>query len=61
MTSMVLERRHDILEDACWLRPTNNAQHINLANLDAMVKGLNLALQWQARTVHLHMCASTIG
>ena len=48
-------RKHgEILEDACWLYPTRDGQHINLAELDAMVKGLNLALQWQARTVHLH-------
>ena len=49
-TSMVLERHGDILEDACWLRLTN----INLAELDTTVKGFNLALQWQARTVHMH-------
>ena len=53
-TGVVLERNGDILEDACWLCPTNDAQHINLAELDAMVKGLNLALQWQARTVHIY-------
>ena len=50
-TSMVLERHGDILENACWLCPTNNAQHINLAELDATVKGV---LLWQTRTVHLH-------
>ena len=53
-TSMVLEKCGDILEDACWLHLTNNIQNINLAELDTMVKGLNLALQWQTRTVHLH-------
>ena len=61
-TGVVLERHRDVLEDACWLRPTNDAQRISLAELDATVKGLNLALQWQARTVHLQTpCASTIG
>ena len=53
-TGVVLERHGDILEDACWLCLTNNAQHINLAELDAIVKSLNLVLQWQARTVHLY-------
>ena len=51
---MVLVRHGDILEDACWVHLTNDAQHINLADLDATVKGLNLALQCQARIVHLH-------
>ena len=54
VTGVMLERHGDILEDACWLHPTNNVQHINLTELDAMVKGLNLVLQWQARAVHLH-------
>ena len=51
-TSAVLEKHGDILEDVCWICPTNNGQHINLAELYAMVKGFNLVLQ--ARTVHLH-------
>ena len=45
-TSVVLERHGDILENAWCLCLTNNAQHINLAEFDATVKGLNLALQW---------------
>ena len=53
-TGVVQERHGNILEDACWIRPTNDTPHINLAELDATVKGLNLALQWQARIVHLH-------
>ena len=37
------------------LASSNDAQHIiDLAELDATVKGLNLAFQWKARTVHLH-------
>lgn len=42
-----------IIEDACWLRPENDAKHINLAELDATLKGVNLALQWQARILHI--------
>ena len=53
-TNMVLERHGNILEDAFWLHLTNGGQHINLTELDTTVKGLNLALQLQARTVHLH-------
>ena len=53
-TGVVLERRGDVLEDSCWLWPKNNTQHINLAELDAMVKGLYLVLQWQTKIVHLH-------
>ena len=53
-TGVVLERFGTVLEDACWLRLKNDAQHINLLELDATLKGLNLALQWQAKVMHLH-------
>ena len=42
-----------VIEDACWLCPINNAQHINLAELDAALKGINLALQWEATVLNL--------
>ena len=42
-----------ITEDACWLRPKNDSRHINLAELDVTLKGVNLALQWQARVLHI--------
>ena len=32
----MLERDRAVLEDACWLQPTNDAQHIYLAELDTM-------------------------
>ena len=35
---VALERYEAVLEDACWLRPKNDAQHINLAELDAVLK-----------------------
>ena len=50
---VALERHDTVLEDACWLRPENNAQHINLVELDAMLKGINLALQWQGKLLHV--------
>ena len=42
-----------IAKDACWLRPENDSRRINLAELDATLKGVNLALQWQARVLHI--------
>lgn len=43
-----------MFEDACWLRPVTDSQHINLAELDAVVKGVNLALQWQSKKLTLY-------
>ena len=50
---VALEANGAIVEDACWLWPENNARHINLAELDATLKRVNLALQWQARVLHI--------
>ena len=33
-------------------------KHINLAELDAVLQGINLALQWKVKTVHLRMDSS---
>ena len=46
---MVLESNGAVLEDVCWLHQTGNVQHINMAELDATLKGLNLTLQWRAK------------
>ena len=48
-TGMALETNGMVIEDACWLCPINDAQHINLAELDAALKGINFSLQWEAR------------
>ena len=37
-----------VVEDACWLRK-DEAGHINMAELDALIKGLNLVLAWHAK------------
>ena len=52
-TGVALETNGTFIEDACWLRPTNDPQHINLAELKAGLKGVNLALQWEATVLHL--------
>ena len=49
---VLLEKNGAAIEDACWLRPTNDAG--NLAELDAVMKGINLALQWKVRKLRIH-------
>lgn len=36
------------IEDTYWLCPVNDTQYIDLIELDAALKGINLALQWRA-------------
>ena len=52
-TGVVLTTDGSAVEDACWLRPAGDTQHINLAELDAVLRGVNLALQWQAKVLHV--------
>ncbi|KFD62362.1 hypothetical protein M514_25485 [Trichuris suis] len=54
-----LEVDGSIVEDAAWLRP-NDACHINMAEVDAAIKGLNLALSWNVKTVELMTDSSTV-
>jgi len=52
-TGVVIESGGAVAEDASWLRPMSEDKHINLAELDAVLRGINLALQWKATAIHL--------
>nr|XP_047132503.1 uncharacterized protein LOC101240105 [Hydra vulgaris] len=41
------------IEDATWLRPKSDAMHINVAELDACIEGLNMALKWNPSDVSI--------
>ena len=42
----VVEVNGDVLEDRAWLRKPRDAAHLNVAELDAVVEGVNVALRW---------------
>ena len=44
-----------VVEDASWLRPEKDSQQINLTELDAIIKGINLAIFWKTTTLHLFL------
>ena len=52
-TGVALGVNGSIVENVCWLRPINDPRHINLAKLDVVIKGVNLAFQWHARVLHV--------
>uniref|UniRef100_A0A5S6QJ61 RNA-directed DNA polymerase n=1 Tax=Trichuris muris TaxID=70415 RepID=A0A5S6QJ61_TRIMR len=56
---VALEVGGSIVEDAAWLR-RDEACHINMAELDAVIKGLNLALSWQMNVIELMTDSSTV-
>ena len=41
-----------IIEDACWLRK-DDTTHINMSELDAIIKGLNMGLNWKMNILHI--------
>jgi transposase InsO family protein len=47
-----------IVEDASWLRKTDDDGHINLAELEAVIRGINLSLSWGLLKIEL-CCDST--
>lgn len=49
----------NIIEDASWLR-TERSTHINMAELDAVIKGMNLALTWGMLTLHIKTDSQTV-
>ena len=53
-TGVSLEHDGAAVEDASWLRKERDTQHINLAELDAVLKGINMALMWEAAILHIH-------
>ena len=57
--SVAVEVDGCIVEDASWLRK-DDATHINMAELDSVIKGLNLALTWEFKRVELLTDSSTV-
>ena len=53
-TGVSLKHNGAVMEDASWLRNERDTQHINLAELDAVLKGVNMALMWEATILHIH-------
>lgn len=56
---VALEIDGHIVEDASWLRKEDSS-HINMAELDAVIKGLNLALAWKVKKVEILTDSSTV-
>ena len=57
---VVLECDGSVLEDRSWLRPKDDRRHINLAELNAALKGLELAIDWNVSSVVLKTDSKTV-
>ena len=63
-TGVVIESTDgNVLEDGCWPRcwlRREDTTHINMAELDAMVRGVNLAIAWNMTKIHLKTDSATV-
>ena len=50
---VALEINEAIVEDAAWMRKASDYNHINIAELDAAVRGVNLSLKWGLQSVEV--------
>ena len=57
---VVLEESGNIIEDASWLRKKNDISHINMSELDAMMKGINMAVKWNPSCIELITDSATV-
>ena len=47
-------------EDAIWLRKKNDYNHINVAEFDTVLKGINLAIKWGLREIEIRTDSATV-
>ena len=48
------------MEDAAWLRKTDNSAHINVAELEVIIRGINLAIKWEVTDVEVITDSATV-
>jgi ribonuclease HI len=59
-TSACIEIDGIIVEDAAWLRPQKDSSHINVAELEAVIKGITLALKWNLSDIEILTDSGTV-
>ena len=57
---VALDVNGEIIEDASWLHGKNDSSHINLAELDAVLKGIGLARKWGMQELVLVTDSATV-
>lgn len=49
-----------VVEDGAWLRKPADVGHINTAELEAVIKGINLATKWRLKDIELMTDSATV-
>lgn len=55
-----VEVQGDVIEDGCWLRREGDSSHINLAELESVLKGVNLAIAWGLDDIEVMTDSNTV-
>ena len=50
----------EVIEDAAWLKRETDTSHINVSELDAAIRGINLAIKWKFRKFKIMTDSSTV-
>jgi hypothetical protein len=59
-TGVALQIGDDIVEDAAWLRKKHDAAHINVAELESVIQGINMAIRWEMKTINVMTDSATV-
>ena len=57
----VVEVNGNGIEDGCWLRAAGDRHHINIAELDAVIRGLTIASKWNLKQVRIVTDSKTVA
>ena len=55
-----LEMCDSVVEDSAWLRKVIDFNHVNVAELEVVLKGVNLAIKWGMKSPNLKADSSIV-
>jgi len=58
-TVLVVDNK--VIEDGCWLRKQNDPLHINTAELESVIKGVNCAISWGFSNISIFTDSSSVS
>ena len=59
-TGVVLEINSIVAEDGTWMRKKDDYNHINVAELEAVLKGINMCVNWGLKDIVVHTVSATV-
>ena len=57
---VVVEIGDTVAEDAAWMRKKDDYSHINVAELEAVLKGINLGVKWGMKDIMVLTDSATV-